>query len=402
MQTRPYYLDFIKNICFKNDKMAFITGPRQVGKTTLALKLLEETGEGKYYNWDDVEFKKNWVKDPKKLIPQKVGLQQTIVFDELHKAPRWKTNLKGVYDLRHSFAHFLVTGSARLDIFRKGGESLFGRYFLLRMHPFTLGEFQERTPHPDMILSSLKRPLTSDSPRFERLFRFGGFPDPYLKADPALWNLWRQSRLERLIREDLLDLSRSQELSLMETCAALLPERVGSPFSVQSVAEDLQVSHPTVQRWLTWFSQLFYLYFVPPYSKKLTRSFKKQPKVYLYDWSEVESEAARFENLVASHFLKACHFWTDSGMGRFDLFYIRDKEKREVDFCITRENKLWLLAECKLNDSSTAPNLLYYAKKLKPSIVLQIVKTSGVQERFEIEKEAYGTRISADAFLTLF
>src|SRR3989338_4786682 len=334
MQTRPYYLDFIKNICFKNDKMAFITGPRQVGKTTLALKLLEETGEGKYYNWDDVEFKRNWMRDPKKLVPQKVGVKQTIVFDELHKAPRWKPNLKGVYDLCHAFTNFLVTGSARLDIFRRGGESLFGRYFLLRMHPFTLGEFQERTPHPDMILSSLKRPLTSDSPRFERLFRFGGFPDPYLKADPALWNLWRQSRLERLIREDLLDLSRSQELSLMETCAALLPERVGSPFSVQSVAEDLQVSHPTVQRWLTWFSQLFYLYFVPPYSKKISRSFKKQPKAYLFDWSEVSSEGARFENLVASHFLKACHFWTDSGVGRADLFYLRDKEKREVDFFI--------------------------------------------------------------------
>lgn len=402
MQARPYYLNFIKNICFKNGKMAFITGPRQVGKTTLALKLLEETGEGKYYNWDDVAFKRSWIKDPKQLIPQKVGVKQTIVFDELHKAPRWKPNLKGVYDLCHSFANFLVTGSARLDVFRRGGESLFGRYFLLRMHPFTLGEFQEQTPNPDAVLNALQKKIVPDAARLERLFQFGGFPDPYLKADPALWNLWRQSRLERLIREDLLDLSRSQELSLMETCATLLPERVGSPFSVQSVAEDLQVSHPTVKRWLTWFSQLFYLYFVPPYSKRLGRSFKKQPKIYLFDWSEVESEAARFENLVASHFLKACHFWTDSGLGRFDLFYIRDKEKREVDFLITLENKPWLLAECKLSDLNTAPDLLYYAKKLKPSIVLQIVKTSGVHERFEIEKGTYGNRISADAFLTLF
>ncbi len=402
MQARPYYLDFVRNICFKNGKMAFITGPRQVGKTTLALELLQEMGEGKYYNWDDVAFKRDWIRDPKTLIPQKVGIKQTIIFDELHKAPRWKPNLKGVYDLCHSFAYFLVTGSAKLDVFRRGGESLFGRYFLLRMHPFTLGEFRGRAPDPDTLLEDLRQKIDPDPTRFETLFRFGGFPDPCLKADPAIWNLWRQSRLERLIREDLLDLTRSHELSLLETCAALLPGRVGSPFSVQSVAEDLQVSHPTVQRWLLWFSQLFYLYFVPPYSKKLGRSFKKQPKVYLFDWSEVESDASRFENLVASHFLKACHFWTDSGLGRFDLFYIRDKEKREVDFCITRENKPWLLAECKWNDLSTPTDLLYYAKKLKPSIVLQVVKTSGVHERFAIEKEAEGIRISADALLTLF
>ena len=392
MEKRPYYLHFIKEICFKNNKMAFITGPRQVGKTTLALELLKETEEGRYYNWDDVEFKRSWIRDPKKLVPQKVGVQQTIVFDELHKAPRWKPTLKGVYDLCHSFAHFLVTGSARLDGFK----------FLLRMHPFTLGEFHERTPNPDTILKLLHQKLASDSVRFERLFKFGGFPDPYLKADQKLWNLWRQSRIERLIKEDLLDLTRSHEIALLETCAALLPERVGSPFSIQSVAEDLQVSHPTVKRWLTWFAQLFYLYTVPPYSRKLGRSFKKQPKVYLFDWSEVESEAARFENLVASHFLKASHFWTDSGLGRYDLFYLRDKEKREVDFLITQENKPWLLGECKLNDSNLSPDLLYYAKKLKPPIVLQVIKTSGVHERFEIEKGYYGYLISADALLGLF
>lgn len=382
--------------------MALVTGPRQVGKTTLALELLKETENGKYYNWDDVEFKRNWIKDPKKLVPQKVGVKQIIVFDELHKAPRWKPNLKGVYDLCHPFANFLVTGSARLDVFRRGGESLFGRYFLLRMHPFTLGEFHGQTPNPDLVLKALNQKLVSDPSRFERLFKFGGFPDPYLKADPTLWNLWRQSRLERLIKEDLLDLSRSHELALLETCAALLPERVGSPFSIQSVAEDLQVSHPTVKRWLTWFSQLFYLYFVPPYSKRLGRSFKKQPKVYLYDWSEVSSEAPCFENLVASHFLKACHFWTDSGLGRFDLFYLRDKEKREVDFLIAQENKPWVLAECKISDTKPAPDLIYYAKKLKPQLALQVVKASGVHERFEIEKGYYGYLISADALLTLF
>lgn len=402
MERRPYYEDYVRKVAFQNNKMAFISGPRQVGKTTLALQLLEKAGGGAYYNWDDVEFKRQWIKDPKVFAPEVVGPRRMVVFDELHKAARWKTTLKGLYDLRHSVADILVTGSARLDIFRRGGDSLLGRYFLLRMHPFSLGELSGSVVKPEDLETLLKNPLAPAKDIFERLLQFGGFPDPYLKADPHLWNLWRRMRHERLVREDLLSITQTHELSLIESCAALLPERVGSPFSVQSLSEDLSVSHPTAKRWLIWLSQLFYLYFVPTYSKKLSRSLRKQPKVYLWDWSEVKDEGARFENICAGHLLKGCHFWTDSGLGTFDLLYVRDKEKREVDFLVTWDGKPWLLAECKSGDTSIAPSLLYYAKVLNPPLVVQIVKAGGLHERFSVPGGNKGFLISADSFLGLF
>lgn len=402
MERRPYYLEFVKNFAFKNKKMAFVAGPRQVGKTTLAEQILAETSDGLYFNWDDLEFKRQWVQDPKKLIPEKIGHSRIVVFDELHKAPRWKSTLKGVYDLCHSFAHILVTGSAMLDTFRRGGDSLLGRYFLLRMHPFSIGELKKTSCSPDKISQALKSPLTPEPDIFSRLLQFGGFPDAYLKGDPALWNIWIRMRLERLIREDLLSLTQTHELALIESCATLLPAKVGSPFSLQSLAEDLSISHPTAKRWINWLSQLFYIYSLQPYARTIARSLKKQPKIYLWDWSEVPDEAARFENMVSGHLLKACHYWTDTGQGTFELFYVRDKEKREVDFLITRNKKPWLLAECKSSDTSISPHLLYYAQRLNPAIVVQVVKKSGIQERFPISPKEKGFLISADAFLGCF
>ncbi len=402
LKSRPFYQQFLKEVPFHHGKMAFVSGPRQVGKTTLAEQMLGESGEGKYYTWDDVEFKRQWIKDPKLLIPEKVGKRQLVVFDELHKAPRWKSSLKGVYDLRHRYADILVTGSARLDIFRRGGDSLLGRYFLLRMHPFSMGELTGNMIKPDELPKKLLAPLSSHKKICDRLFEFGGFPDPYLKADLNFWNLWRRMRLERIVREDLLTLAQTTELALIESYAILLSEKVGSPFSLQSLAEDVGVNHPTARRWLNWLLQLFYAYTVPPYTQKRIRSLKKQPKLYLWDWSEVVDPAARFENMVAGHLLKACHFWTDRGIGTFDLFYLRDKEKREVDFLITRDRKPWLMAECKMSDSSISPHLFSYAKWLNPPLVLQIIKKEGAHETFSLASGEKGFLVSADSFLQWF
>lgn len=400
-EKRPYYQRFLHDIPFRHGKMAFIAGPRQVGKTTFAEHLLQEM-RGKYYTWDDVEFKRQWIKDPKLLIPEAIGTKQLVVFDELHKAPRWKSSLKGVYDLRHNYAHIVVTGSARLDVFRRGGDSLLGRYFLLRMHPFSLGELTEQVLLPDELQGKLTQVHAPQTAVCDRLFAFGGFPDPYLKADRAFWNLWRRMRLERIIREDLLTLSQTSELSLIESYATFLSEKVGSPFSLQSLAEDVAISHPTARRWLNWLSQLFYVYTIAPYTLKRTRSLRKQPKLYLWDWSEVAEPAARFENMVAGHLLKACHYWTDCGIGTFELFYLRDKEKREVDFLIVRDRKPWLLAECKLGDTEPSPHLIAFAKWLQPSLVVQVVKESGVHEKITLSPHEKGYLISADRFLRWF
>ena len=182
---------------------------------------------------------------------------------------------------------------------------------------------------------------------------------------------------------------------------ALLPTKVGSPLSVQSLAEDLEVSHPTMRRWLAWFGQLYLCFTVPPYTRQVSRSLRKRPKLYLWDWSEVDADGARFENLVASHLLKATHFWTDSGLGVFDLCYVRDKEKREVDFLILRDRTPWLLAECRLSDLSPSPSLRAFSTALAPAMTLQVVGVPGVHERFDLSAKGSGIVVSADKLLRL-
>lgn len=214
----------------------------------------------------------------------------------------------------------LVTGSARLNIFKKGGDSLLGRYLPFRLHPFSMGELSQKNPTEDLsvaieqIFSKNKRCL-GDRGIYDRLFKFGGFPSPYSRASLQYLNIWHHERVEKLIREDLRDLSRIPDLSQIEMLASILPERVGNLLSVASLRRDLECAHNTVKNWLQYLEPLFYIFTISPYSRGLARSLKKEPKLYLWDWSEVESIAARFENLVASTLLKSCHFWSDIGMG---------------------------------------------------------------------------------------
>jgi predicted AAA+ superfamily ATPase len=402
MFKRRLYLDIIEELAFRNGKMAFVSGPRQVGKTTLAKQLLEKRNEGLYFTWDDPKFRRQWVKEPAALIPETIDSKVTVVFDEIHKASRWKTSIKSVFDLKGEYANVLITGSARLDLFRRGGDSLLGRYFPFRMHPLSIGEMVGSTLLPDKLIVAIKRRLDSNGSLLESMLLYGGFPEPFFKTNQRFSTVWKRLRTERLIREELLDISRTHEISLIEAATALLPERVGSLFSLQSLAEDLEVSPPTAKRWIEWLAQIFYLFRLNPYSRRIARSLRKQPKVYLWDWSEVTNRAARFENLVAGHLLKAVHFWSDAGFGNFDLCYIRDKEKREVDFLVLRNRNPWIMLECKRTDRSPSPNLLRFSKQLQPELTIQLVEQSGIQEKFAIDSKHRGQIVSADSFLALF
>ncbi len=400
-KTRPRYAEIIQKLALGHGKMAFIAGARQVGKTTLALQIGKKFKTHFYYNWDDLEFKKKWAKSPGTLFPDTVGEKPLIILDELHKAPRWKSTLKGLYDTRKDRAGFVVTGSARLDIYRRGGDSMLGRYFLFRLHPFSVGELNAGLViKPDDLSLAIEKTI-QPSKNYAKLFSFGGFPDPFLTADKNYHNVWRQSRLERLVREDLVDLSRLRETGLMQTLMAMLPEKVGSPLSVQSLAEDLQSNHPTITRWLSWLEQIYYAYTIVPFAKNIAQALKKQPKLYLWDWSEVTDDEARFENMVAGHFLKAVHYWNDTGEGSFALHYVRNKQKQEADFLVTRNNKPWLLAECKMSDQNINSSFYDFIEALKPQVALQIVHESGCHKRFECAKMTQGYVISADRFLNL-
>ncbi|PIR26352.1 MAG: hypothetical protein COV43_01965 [Deltaproteobacteria bacterium CG11_big_fil_rev_8_21_14_0_20_42_23] len=389
MKSR-YYSEHIESIAFSDHKMVFLSGPRQSGKTTLSKILLKKRKLGSYHNWDDISFRRIWTKDPKQIVPAQTKNVPLVILDEIHKAKSWKRSLKGIYDTLEYPVDLLVTGSARLNVYKKGGDSLLGRYYHFRLHPFSLAELtHKKTPTPDETLSLLfdEKPSSQKTNKeiLQHLFEYGAFPDPYLAQDKRKAKLWRQDRIERVIREDLRDLSRIPELSQIEMLASLLPERIGSLLSINGLKEDLEVSYDTIKRWLQALDNLYYCFRIKPYSKSIKRSLKKEPKLYLWDHSEIEDKGSRFENLIASHLLKACHFWTDTGEGKFDLCYLRNKEKQEIDFLITKDNKPWLPLEVKSQSTTPAPTW----KKLFPQLAckrgIQIVSKENIWKSTFVE-----------------
>lgn len=334
-------------------KMVFVGGPRQVGKTTLAKAILAASRAGRYFNWDYDEdrqdiLKKRWDAD-----------QKLLVFDELHKMPRWKSWIKGIYDVNEGNHSFLVTGSARLDVYRRGGDSLLGRYHYWRLHPFTLDELPKGVSGREAL---------------PRLMTVGGFPEPFLHFDETGARRWRRERFDRVLREDIRDLESVRNIQLLGLFLDMFRERVGNLIQLSNLASDLQISPKTAACWLEILERMYLVFAVRPYTKSLPRAVLKPPKVYFFDNGDVlAGEGERFENLVASSLLKRLHFIQDKEGYRTELRYIRDKEGREVDFAILIENRLVELIEVKLSDENISKSLLYYAERLKPEKATQIV-----------------------------
>jgi predicted AAA+ superfamily ATPase len=350
-----YLSKFIEKDLLK--KMVFIGGPRQVGKTTLAKSLMSHPNfsPATYLNFDNPDHRlvigrRTWPKN-----------QRLIIFDELHKLKKWKTWIKGIYDVENGHTNFLVTGSARLDVYRRGGDSLQGRYHYWRLHPFTLDEC------PDTM-------TTEEC--FNRLMTVGGFPEPFFSNDPIEAARWRRDRYERLIKEDIRDLASIKDLQTLALFAELLKERVQSTVSLANLANDLEISPITAKNWLSVLESMYYLFVLRPYSHKINRSILKQPKVYFYDNAELLSEGAKLENLVATHLVKRVHFLQDAFGSQIELTFIRDKEKREVDFAIVNGRKVVELYEVKFADETLDDSLVYYTKKLEPRAAYQIVGTN--------------------------
>lgn len=359
-------------------KMAFLVGPRQVGKTTLAESLLKaHHGPGLYKNWDDLQWRKEVSQRPYAYLDQFQERSKSekllLVLDEIHKFPRWKAYLKGLWDTRKNFVDVFVTGSGRLDIYQRGGDSLLGRYHQYRLHPLSLREclnpnLKPKSYSAENTLTQIESITTKSSARtqknFDSLLKWGGFPEPYLAQDENQHRLWVAERRRLVLREDLRDLSRIQLLSHIEALVELLIPRAGGLVSSNSLREDLQVAPDSVKLWMDYLRRLFFIYFIRPYSKNIARSLKKEPKVYFWDWSEIPDRAARFENMVASHLLKWCHFTQDWGYPPLELHFLRDKEKREVDFLITKDKMPWLLVEAKISNTTPSSSLHYFAKIL--------------------------------------
>lgn len=394
---------FIESLALKRNKMAFISGPRQCGKTTLAKDLLLD--KSFYFNWDQLKFRQLWIKSPELLAEQSLAaMAPRIVLDELHKSRNWKRELKGFYDEFGEQIQILVTGSSKLDTYRKGGDSLLGRFYHFHLHPLSLSEllsskkisFKELE---HLILSIKGWPEAKAKTEVESLFRFGGFPEPLLSDREDIHSLWQKTRIDLLIKQDLRDLSQVHELSKVEILAALLPLKVGSPLSTESLRKDLEVAFTTTQKWLLLLKTLFYHFELKPYSKSISRSLKKEGKIYLYDWSSIESPGARFENMVASHLLKFCHSISDTGTAEMELFYLRDKEKREIDFLLVKNKKPWITVEAKIHDLTLDKSFQVFQKKLGVPH-FQIVMPSKI-DRF-LKMETGNVRIiSFDTFFSV-
>lgn len=335
-------------------KIILLTGPRQTGKTTLS-KMLNSRYE--YFNFDSPE--------------DRLGLQEKswdrskslVIFDELHKLKNWKSWLKGIYDTEGIPPSILVTGSARLDTFRKTGDSLAGRFFQFRLHPLDLKEL-----NAILKLDDLEKEL-------DKLLAIGGFPEPFLNGSIRFYNRWKRSHLDIILKQDLIDLENIQQIVEIETLIQLLKKRVGSPISYSSLARDLQCSDKTVKRWLTILENMYIVFKVPPFHKNIARAIQKAPKFYFYDTGQVAGDQGiRLENAVACAIQKEIHFREDCFGETRKLFYLRNKDKKEMDFCITADEKPKMMVEVKWKDDSLSSNFEVFRKFFPDVRMVQVVK----------------------------
>lgn len=350
-------------------QMAFLSGPRQVGKTTVGRRFA-----GAYLGWDNQDTREAILAGPAR-VAERAGMAAAkaapvvVAFDEIHRYSRWKTFLKGFFDEYEDRCRVVVTGSARMDVYRRGGDSLMGRYFPYRMHPFSVGEVARQ----DIPRKPVRPSVPIPDADWEALKEHGGFPEPFTRRNAAFTRRWRRLRAEQLVREDVRDLTRTAELDQIEVLARLLAERSGAQLVYASLAGKVRVAENTVKQWVATLQSLYYGFTVRPWFRNVENSLRKTPKWYLRDWSGIAEAGARNETMVACHLLKAVEGWTDLGLGDFELFYLRDKQKREVDFLVARDGEPWFLAEAKTSDAVPSKALAHFQRATGAAHAFQVV-----------------------------
>ena len=335
-------------------KMVLIAGPRQVGKTFLARNIMSTFGKPQYLNYDSphdvriIESQTWW------------SASDILVFDEIHKMKGWKPFLKGVVDSKETGQSILVTGSARLDTFRQAGESLAGRYFSFHLHPLSPRELADQMSPQDAL---------------SRLNTLGGFPEPFLSGSETEAKRWRNQYFTDLIREDILDFSRIQEVRTMRLLVEMLRSRVGSPLSCAALAEDLKVAPNTIRSYLDILESLHVIFLVRPFHANVARAIQKEPKLYFYDSGYVDGQpGSSLENTVAVCLRKHVDFLRESQGENIQLHYLRTKDKREVDFALAKDGAVTTLLEVKQSDDTPAASLKYFLQGLPGLTAYQLVE----------------------------
>ena len=376
MYKRDFYRKVWQELSAEKS-MVFLAGPRQAGKTTLAKLIAGTFTNNLYFNWDIPDHKTLFFENSTffEAIDRKDSSIPLIVLDEIHKYKDWKNYLKGIYDQFHEQFRFLVSGSGRLDLYQKGGDSLAGRYFLFHLWPFTIAELGGKN---SSIKSFLKDPLHMEgssrkalSDIWTQLAALSGFPEPYISGKATTYRMWSNTYSSQLIREDIRDLVEIKSITDLESLYLLLPSKVGSPLSVPSLANDLKVAYNSVQNWLSVLERFFLTFSIPTWTKSITRTIQKERKVYLWDTPRIKDPAARFENMVAIELWRAVTLWNDRGYGNFSLHFLRNKEKQEVDFLIAESREPLVLIETKLAEKEPGKPLMNFQNALNiPAVQL--------------------------------
>ena len=373
METKTYprvYETIIASHLAKYRQMVFVSGPRQVGKTTLG-----EACGSICLNWDDDDVRHAIIAGQTEFV-KRYGLagisesDKVVVFDEIHKYARWKQFLKGLYDVHGKKLRIMATGSARMDVYKKGGDSMMGRYFPYRMHPFSVAELLD-VSIPDEEL--VRRPRELAREEWEALVRFGGFPDPFVKRDGRFSRRWQSLRFEQLTKIDLRDLTKVAELDQLSALAEILSHRSGEQLVYKNLGNEVGVDEKTAKKWIKTLKGLYYGFEVKPWYKNVENSLRKTPKWFVRDWSTIADAGKRAETLVACHLLKAVECWTDLGYGEFTLNYLRNKQKQEVDFIVARDNRPWFLVEVKSSETELSRALSLYQRQTGARHAFQVV-----------------------------
>ncbi len=383
MKKREYYENIWSD--FNSEKkLVLISGPRQVGKTTLTKSIASKAVSSCYFNYDIPKNKALLAQNPTffEETDRKKGENPIVIFDEIHKYKDWKNYLKGVYDGYSDYFSFIATGSGRLELFQNSGESIAGRYRMFSLFPFTIGEFFSKEPKIKSVSELIEIPETRSGDLWERLFNYSGFPEPFLKSSSISYNRWSNVYHKQIIREDIRNTFALKNIDAMETLYSLLPSKTGSLLSASNLSGLVKVSHKTISEWIKVFEKFFLIFTVRPYSKYLSRSILKQPKIYFYDYCLLNNLAVRFENIIAVELKRAVVNWTDFGLGNFDLFFIRNKDKKEVDFLITENNEPYIMIETKSSDTTVSKNLKLF-QNLYNIPAVQLINKPGIKRQIK-------------------
>ena len=361
-------------------QMAFVAGPRQVGKTTTCRDLADV-----YLDWDNEDHRELILAGPA-AVASHAGINTLadrhirIVFDELHKYKRWKQFIKGFFDTYEPRARIMVTGSSRLDVYRKGGDSLMGRYFLYHMHPLSVGELCR----PQLSITTHCDPMRLDESEWQSLWQYGGHPEPFTKRSSRFSLRWHELRRQQLLREDIRDMTGIQDLDQFAVMARLLAQHSSDQLIYTGLSKQIRVSENTVRSWIATLCSFHFGFVVKPWFRNVAKALRKEPKWFLRDWSGITDPGKRAETFCACHLLKAVEGWTDLGLGTFELRYLRDTQKREVDFLVVRDGAPWFLVEAKHGQPDLSPHLKHFQRQ------------TGAQHAFQVSLDA--DYVDADCF----